>query len=81
MSLRPQFTEYRLKVADRSNYPDAPDWVREELLERIDTLLALEDGDQFEYTAAWFSRGAARYITDQCGSECDELLDDMPRVS
>ena len=35
MSLRPQFIEYRSKVADRSKYPEVPDWIRESVLKKL----------------------------------------------
>jgi hypothetical protein len=78
MSLKNQFLEYRSRVANANEYPFAPQWVKDKLLERLDVLLALQNPQEFEVSARSFPQGAARTITDQCGSECDDILEDIP---
>ena len=81
MSLRQQYAEFRSKVADRNNYPELPKRIKEKLLENLDAMLALEDGDKFEYKARWFRLGASRFILDSCSWETEELFEDMPHIS
>lgn len=79
MPTKQQLMDYRSKLADRSQYADAPDWVRAILIEKLDLLLALDD-PEFAIAVQGFRLGAARAIADQCGSECDQLLGDIPRA-
>jgi len=80
MSIKSQFAEYRSKVRDANNYPDAPEWVRQKLLERLDALIALENSKDFEDEARFFRNAAVRSIKDQCGFECDAIIADIPRM-
>lgn len=82
MDIKQQLIEYQSKVAEKSNYRDLPDWVRELMLERLSALLTellkLEDGQAIGERVISFQRGATRAIADQCGPECHELLADIP---
>ena len=76
--LRELFLYYRDKLTRAEKYPCTPDWIRETILNRVDELLTLSEAD-FRKKARDFSLNAARFVHDQCDSECEEILSDIPQ--
>lgn len=60
---------------------NAPTWILEELLKRLEHLLAKGSDAIIEAEAEAFVVGAIRFVTDRCGSECDALVDTLSRIA
>lgn len=59
----------------------SPTWIRQELVARLDQLLTSSKDNVFKDAVEAFSIGATRFVADQCGSECDELLTAIGKLS
>ncbi len=53
----------------------APEWIVEQVEVRFEEMLASLTPENESVKVDDFARGAVRYISDQCGWECDTLGD------
>ena len=60
---------------------DSPAWIRQELVAKMDTLLSGKDDSSLGDAVAAFSMGAIRFVADRCGSECDELVEALGKLT
>lgn len=60
---------------------ESPLWIRQELVTKLDQLLSSKDDDGFKGLVEAFSIGAIRFVADRCGSECDNLVNALGRLT
>jgi len=65
----------QLREYDKRICGDAPTWIVKAVASRLEAMLLELPGDEeLRPRLEPFLQGAARYVTDQCGCECDMLL-------
>ena len=60
---------------------ESPLWIRQELGAKLDQLLSSKDEDGLKHSAEAFSMGAIRFVADRCGSECDDLVNALGKLT
>ena len=58
-----------LRNGDAEICGESPKWIKDELLQRVDALLAKSSEPTFQAEAESFSLGAVRFVADRCGSK------------
>ena len=59
---------------------ESPRWIREELIVKLDQLLAISDDVVLASAVEAFSIGAIKFVADLCGSECEELVNSIAEL-
>jgi hypothetical protein len=79
MKTRESIDNFRigLTIGSVSICGDAPKWIRDELLVRINKLLEESNDSSLKVNTENFSLGAIRFVADNCGSECDQLVESL----
>ena len=70
-----------LRNGDAEICGESPKWIQDELLQRVDVLLAKSSEPTFQAEAESFSLGAVRFVADRCGSECDQLVEALSEIA
>lgn len=60
---------------------ESPLWIRQELVTKLDQLLSSKENEDFKGSVEAFSTGAIRFVADRCGSERDDLVNALGRLT
>ena len=82
MTVKDKIEELRdgLRNGDAKICGESPKWIQDELLQRLDALLAKSSEPTFQAEVESFSLGAVRFVADRCGNECDKLVKSLSEI-